>query len=346
MRLAHPGLAAGVDVAPAARGRVPSQVPRTEASRLYDRTADTVTVDEIERIVIRTRMAAPSRWTCSATPCGPLASTTRSTSTTTSPPASATTGRDSTDCLRALRKGDVLVVWKLDRLGRNLAHLVNTVQDLSARGVGLRVLAGDGAQIDTTTAAGRLVFGIFAALAEFERELIRERTVAGLEAARALAAGRAAGPVRDGAPRHVGVRTVPRARHQALRRPAGPVAGIARLEMPSGLGRDAAVEAADRAAGWRPGFAPTLHRAARASVNLTPIAGLGKEHLHRRQGDARLALRAVREAVQPRRTHGMIAPAASRGGFAGSRRGGQGGRPSSGRAVEPSVETAERPGVQ
>ena len=83
-------------------------------------------------------------------------------------------------CLRALRKGDMLVVWKLDRLGRNLAHLVNTVQDLSARGVGLRVLAGQGAQIDTTTAAGRLVFGIFAALAEFERELIRERTLAGL----------------------------------------------------------------------------------------------------------------------------------------------------------------------
>ena len=72
-----------------------------------------------------------------------------------------------------------------DRLGRNLAHLVNTVQNLSARGVGLRVLAGQGAQIDTTTAAGRLVFGIFAALAEFERELIRERTVAGLKAARA-----------------------------------------------------------------------------------------------------------------------------------------------------------------
>ena len=88
-------------------------------------------------------------------------------------------------CLRALREGDVLVVWKLDRLGRNLAHLVNTVQGLSARGVGLRVLVGDGAQIDTTTAAGRLVFGIFAALAEFERELIRERTVAGLKAARA-----------------------------------------------------------------------------------------------------------------------------------------------------------------
>ena len=79
----------------------------------------------------------------------------------------------------------MLVVWKLDRLGRNLAHLVGTVQDLSDRGVGLRVLAGQGAQIDTTTAGGRLVFGIFAALAVFERELIRERTVAGLKAARA-----------------------------------------------------------------------------------------------------------------------------------------------------------------
>ncbi|WP_339952067.1 recombinase family protein, partial [uncultured Albimonas sp.] len=61
----------------------------------------------------------------------------------------------------------------------------NVVQDLTERGIGLRVLAGQGAQIDTTTPAGRLVFGIFAALAEFERELIRERTVAGLAAARA-----------------------------------------------------------------------------------------------------------------------------------------------------------------
>ena len=79
----------------------------------------------------------------------------------------------------------MLVVWKLDRLGRNLAHLVNTLQDLSARGVGLRVLAGQGAQIDTTTAAGRLVFGIFAALAEFERGTDPGRTRAGLAAARA-----------------------------------------------------------------------------------------------------------------------------------------------------------------
>src|ERR671939_233435 len=88
-------------------------------------------------------------------------------------------------CLKALREGDTLIVWKLDRLGRDLRHLVNTVHDLTARGVGLRVLSGHGASIDTTSASGKLVFGIFAALAEFERELIIERTMAGLAAARA-----------------------------------------------------------------------------------------------------------------------------------------------------------------
>ena len=88
-------------------------------------------------------------------------------------------------CLQSLREGDTLVVWKLDRLGRNLRHLVNTVHELTAAGVGLRVLAGQGAAIDTTTAGGKLVFGIFAALAEFERELIVERTRAGLASARA-----------------------------------------------------------------------------------------------------------------------------------------------------------------
>jgi DNA invertase Pin-like site-specific DNA recombinase len=88
-------------------------------------------------------------------------------------------------CLKALRPGDTLVVWKLDRLGRNLRHLVNIVHDLTDRGIGLKVLTGQGAAIDTTTASGKLVFGIFAALAEFERELISERTIAGLAAARA-----------------------------------------------------------------------------------------------------------------------------------------------------------------
>jgi len=88
-------------------------------------------------------------------------------------------------CLKALQPGSTLVLWKLDRLGRDLKHLVTTVDELRRRGVGLKVLAGAGAQIDTMTANGRLFFGIFAALAEFERELIAERTRAGLAAARA-----------------------------------------------------------------------------------------------------------------------------------------------------------------
>jgi len=87
--------------------------------------------------------------------------------------------------LKALREEDTLVVWKLDRLGRDLRHLVNTVHDLEKRRIGFKVLSGHGASIDTTTPAGKLVFGIFAALAEFERELISERTRAGLAAARA-----------------------------------------------------------------------------------------------------------------------------------------------------------------
>jgi DNA invertase Pin-like site-specific DNA recombinase len=88
-------------------------------------------------------------------------------------------------CLKALQPGNTLVLWKLDRLGRDLRHLVNTGEDLRVRGVGLKVLTGAGAQIDTTTANGRLAFGIFAAFAEFEHELIAERTLAWLAAARA-----------------------------------------------------------------------------------------------------------------------------------------------------------------
>ncbi|PTU64075.1 resolvase [Chromobacterium sp. Panama] len=81
------------------------------------------------------------------------------------------------------REGDTVVIWKLDRLGRSLAHLVATVNTLSARGIGLKSLNDP---IDTTTPQGRcLVFNMFAALAEFERDLIRERTKAGLTAARA-----------------------------------------------------------------------------------------------------------------------------------------------------------------
>ena len=90
-----------------------------------------------------------------------------------------------TNCLKALQPGNTLVVWKLDRLGRDLKHLIGLMDDLRRREVGFKVLTGAGAQIDTTTANGRLVFGIFAALSEFEAELIRERTRAGLASARA-----------------------------------------------------------------------------------------------------------------------------------------------------------------
>jgi len=84
--------------------------------------------------------------------------------------------------LDVLRDGDTLIVWKLDRLGRSLIQLVNTVNDLAAKNIGVRVLTG--VPIDTTTAAGRLQLALFAALAEFERDLTRERVMAGLAAAR------------------------------------------------------------------------------------------------------------------------------------------------------------------
>jgi DNA invertase Pin-like site-specific DNA recombinase len=88
-------------------------------------------------------------------------------------------------CLKALQPGNTLVVWKLGRLGRTLTHLIRVVEALGQCHVGFKVLAGVGAQIDTTTANGRLVFSIFAALAEFAAALMRECTYAGLAAARA-----------------------------------------------------------------------------------------------------------------------------------------------------------------
>lgn len=88
-------------------------------------------------------------------------------------------------CLKALQPGNTLVVWKLDRLGRNLRHLVNTIDELKKKNVGFKVLTGQGAQIDSTTSEGKFMFGMFASLAEFERDIIVERTKAGLNAARA-----------------------------------------------------------------------------------------------------------------------------------------------------------------
>lgn len=86
-------------------------------------------------------------------------------------------------CLQVVEPGDILVVWRLDRLGRSMAHLVTVIEGLRQRQVGFRSL-GDGT-IDTTTASGELIFHLFSALAQFERRLIQERTQAGLATARA-----------------------------------------------------------------------------------------------------------------------------------------------------------------
>ncbi len=86
------------------------------------------------------------------------------------------------DALAFIREGDILVVWRLDRLGRSLAHLIKIVGEMESRGIGLMSIHES---IDTSSSTGRLVFHIFGALAEFERNLIRERTKAGLKAARA-----------------------------------------------------------------------------------------------------------------------------------------------------------------
>ena len=84
-------------------------------------------------------------------------------------------------CLKSLRSGDVLVVWKLDRLGRSLQHLLDVINNLDERSIGFRSLTES---IDTTTTTGKLIFNIFGSLAEFERALIKDRVIAGLESAR------------------------------------------------------------------------------------------------------------------------------------------------------------------
>src|SRR5437660_11298255 len=86
------------------------------------------------------------------------------------------------EAMNHLRAGDTLVVWRLDRLGRTLKHLIATIADLSDKGIGFKSLQES---MDTTTSGGRLIFHIFGSLAEFEREVIKERTIAGLQAARA-----------------------------------------------------------------------------------------------------------------------------------------------------------------
>lgn len=104
------------------------------------------------------------------------------------------------EALSFLREGDTLVVWKLDRLARSLRQLIDTIEKLEERGIGLRSLTE---AIDTTTSGGRLVFHIFGALAEFERSIIRERTVAGLASARAR--GRLGGRPRAMSPEDIAI---------------------------------------------------------------------------------------------------------------------------------------------
>jgi DNA invertase Pin-like site-specific DNA recombinase len=87
-------------------------------------------------------------------------------------------------CLKALHPGDTLVAWKLDRLARSSLHLLELVQDLLARDIGLRILDGAGASLDIGTSQGKFIIAMLAAVAEFEREMIRERVIAGLDAAR------------------------------------------------------------------------------------------------------------------------------------------------------------------
>lgn len=95
-----------------------------------------------------------------------------------------TTRKGLSDALARCGAGDVLVAWKLDRLGRSVVDLVGLVETLKAKGAGLKILTGEGASIDTTRPEGKLIFAVFAAFAEFERELIRERTRAGMTAAK------------------------------------------------------------------------------------------------------------------------------------------------------------------
>jgi len=123
------------------------------------------------------------------------------------------------EAIAFLREGDTLVVWKLDRLARSLRQLIDTIETLEERGIGLRSLTEN---IDTTTSGGRLVFHIFGALAEFERSIIRERTVAGLASARAR--GRLGGRPRAMTPEDVAIAKT------LLANPEIPVKEIARRQ--------------------------------------------------------------------------------------------------------------------
>jgi DNA invertase Pin-like site-specific DNA recombinase len=152
--------------------------------------------------------------------------------------------------LDQLRPGDRLVVWRLDRVGRSLRHLIDTLTDLDTRGVEFRSLTES---IDTTTAGGRLVFHIFGALAEFERDLVRSRTTAGLAAARAR--GRLGGrPPKMTPDKVAAARRLYEARELTLDEIAAAL-GVGRTTLYRHLDRPAV--GASRSAGTRPAAAST-----------------------------------------------------------------------------------------
>ncbi len=153
--------------------------------------------------------------------------------------------------LEQLRPGDTLVVWRLDRLGRSLRHLIEVVTGLDERGVGFRSLREN---IDTTTAGGRLVFHLFGALAQFEREIIRDRTVAGLTAARAR--GRVGGrPSKLTAEQVQQARRMYDARELTIEQ-IGAVLGEPHLDLPgAGQDHDAGVSCHSHAGTGAPGRA-------------------------------------------------------------------------------------------
>jgi DNA invertase Pin-like site-specific DNA recombinase len=139
------------------------------------------------------------------------------------------------ELLAALRPGDTLVVWRLDRLGRSLRHLIDVVTALNDRGVGFRSLRES---IDTTTPGGRLVFHLFGALAQFEREIIRDRTMAGLAAARAR--GRSGGRrSKLGVDQRRTARTLYDERQLTVAQ-IGQVLGVSRTSIYRALGQDTA----------------------------------------------------------------------------------------------------------
>jgi DNA invertase Pin-like site-specific DNA recombinase len=158
-----------------------------------------------------------------------------------------------TEALAHLRSGDALVVWRLDRLGRSLKHLIETVTALHARGVGFRSLTEG---IETETSGGRLVFHLFACLAEFEREVIRERTQAGLAAARSR--GR-----RGGRPALLDEKKIATARRMHAD-PANTAADIARA---LGISRATLYRALKPMATPLPS-SKTLHQAVKAEIDV------------------------------------------------------------------------------